>query len=71
MPTVKALRLYANYLIEILNDKELGNEQLNRAKELGNMRVANNYDLNGDGMDGSELGGFAADGSPCCYISAE
>lgn len=26
MPTVKALRLYASYLIEVLNDKDHGNE---------------------------------------------
>lgn len=72
MPTVKALKLYASFLIEILNDKELGNEQLARAKELGSLRIANNFDLNGDGIEGSgELGGMAMDGSPCAYISAE
>lgn len=32
--------------------------------------ASNNFDLNGEGGDGGE-GGFASDGSPCVYISAE
>lgn len=69
-PTIKALRLYASYLIEVLNDKETGNEQLARARDLGTNRVANNFDFNGD--DESMTGGvLSADGSPCIFISAD
>lgn len=71
LPSVKALRLYASYLMEILNDKELGNEQLARAKELANLRVGNNLDLGGGDESSAEFGGLPQDGSPCCYISAE
>ena len=35
----KALKLYATYLIEVLNDKETGNEQMVKAKEAANLRV--------------------------------
>lgn len=68
---MKALRLYASYLIEILNDKDLGNDQLTKAKELSASRfAANAFELNGEGAEG-EMGAMATDGSPCAYISAE
>ena len=40
----KALKLYASYLIEVLNDKETGNEQMIKAKEAANLRV--NFEFN-------------------------
>jgi hypothetical protein len=50
MPTVKSLRLYASFLIEILNDKEHGNEQLAKAKELSITRIGQQMDnFSGDG----------------------
>jgi len=69
-PTIKALRLYASYLIEVLNDKETGNEQLARARDMGTNRVAHNFDFNGDD-EGGMSGGLSADGSPCIFISAD
>jgi hypothetical protein len=44
VPTVKSLKLYAQYLIEILNDKEHGNEQLYKAKELSISRIGHRFD---------------------------
>lgn len=35
----KAIKLYASYQIEVLNDKESGNEQMAKAKEAANLRV--------------------------------
>lgn len=32
----KVLKLYASYLIEVLNDKETGNEQMSKAKDAAN-----------------------------------
>jgi len=43
----KAIKLYASYLIEVLNDKETGNEQMIKAKEAANMRT--NFDFGGAG----------------------
>jgi hypothetical protein len=40
----KALKLYASYLIEVLNDKETGNEQMIKAKDAANLRV--NFEFN-------------------------
>ena len=75
MPTVKALRLYASFLIEILNDKEHGNEQLAKAKELSISRLGNQFDnFNGaSGGDGGldDFSAIANDGSPCIFISGE
>jgi len=34
----KALRMYAKYLIEILNDKEQGKDMLSRAKDATNIK---------------------------------
>jgi hypothetical protein len=61
--------MYASYLIEILNDKEMGNEQLQKAKEAAVVRV--NFDFNNMHEDTSDMSTFAADGSPCVYISGE
>ena len=56
--------MYASYLMEVLNDKEDGNEMLLKAKESANIRT--NFELNGVGSDMSSM-----DGIPCAYISAE
>ena len=72
---MKALRLYASYLIEILNDKDHGNEQLARVREIGQARGGNQFDMNNmnaDGIEGSsEMGSQSQDGSPVVFISGE
>ncbi len=55
--TPKALKLYASYLIEILNDKETGNEQMVKAKEAANLRV--NFEFNNVNEDYSDLNNYA------------
>lgn len=55
--TPKALKLYASYLIEILNDKETGNEQMIKAREAANMRV--NFEFNNMNEDFSDLNNYA------------
>lgn len=65
------------YLIEILNDKEMGNEQLQKAKEaaIGRGAGLNGFDFSGLGGGNEEImqdmSSFSADGSPCIYISGE
>ena len=41
---MKSLKLYAQFLIEIMNDREHGNEQLMKAKELSISRIGNKFD---------------------------
>jgi hypothetical protein len=53
-----------------LNDKEMGNEQLAKAKELSVTRVGANFDVNGEGVEGLS-GDTNSDGSPCVFISGE
>ena len=67
--TPKAFKLYASYLIEVLNDKESGNEQMIKAKEAANMRV--NFEFNHANEDYSDLNNYSQDGTPCVYISGE
>lgn len=62
----KGLKLYATFLIEILNDKEGGNELLQKAKDTTAMKANYEIDLNDDG-----LGSASQDGSPLIYISGE
>lgn len=50
----KAMKLYGRYLTEILQDKEQGQEYLQRAKELSNQRT--NF-LIGGGVGGGIEGG--------------
>jgi hypothetical protein len=61
--------LYASYLIEILNDKELGNELLMKAKEAAVVRA--NYDYNNFDEESSDMSSFSHDGTPCVYVSGE
>jgi len=71
----KALKLYADYLVEILNDAEEGTELLARAKD--NELVKNNYASNlvgdaaalGMGELCATMGG--ADGTPCIIASGD
>lgn len=66
----RAIKLYASYLIEILNDKETGNEQMAKAKEAANMRT--NFDFAGGGLkQEGDINQYAQDGTPCVYISGE
>ncbi len=71
----KALKIYADFLIEILNDAEAGGELLSRAKETAIARQ--NYNPNS--LDATELMGMGdmcaamggADGTPCMVASGE
>ncbi|HEY9756338.1 MAG TPA: PAS domain S-box protein, partial [Oculatellaceae cyanobacterium] len=71
----KALKMYADFLIEILNDAEAGGELLSRAKETAIARP--NYNPNS--LDATELMGMGdmcasmggADGTPCMVASGE
>ena len=67
--TPKALKLYASYLIEVLNDKESGNEQMMKAKEATNLRV--NFELHNGNEDFSDMNNVASDGTPCIYVAGE
>lgn len=64
----KAIKMYATFLMEILNDKEAGNEQMMKAKEAANVRT--NFDGNNHGQE-TDVNGYAQDGTPCVYISGE
>lgn len=64
----KALKLYASYQIEVLNDKESGNEQMLKAKEAASMRT--NFEVNGGNAE-NDVNTYAQDGTPCIYISGE
>ena len=71
----KALKMYADFLIEILNDAEAGGELLSRAKETAIARP--NY--NATSLDATELMGMGdicasmggADGTPCMVANGE
>ena len=52
--TPRALKLYASFLIEILNDKDGGNELLLKAKDASS--VKNQFDMSGT-TDELSLGG--------------
>ncbi len=67
--TPKAIKLYAMFLIEVVNDKEAGNELLLKAKD--NSQIKANLEFpGGSGMD--DMGGMnLQDGSPLVYISGE
>jgi hypothetical protein len=73
--TPKALKLYAKFLTEILNDKEAGGELMSRAKDTVIARTAVNLNIldaaelmNMDDMC-AELGG--ADSTPCMIASGD
>lgn len=69
---MKALRLYASFLIEIMNDKDHGNEQLLKAKEMSISRLGNQLDnFNADGGGMEDFSNVSNDGSPCVFISGE
>jgi len=61
----KALRMYAKFLIEILNDKDSGQELLSRAKDATNIKQ--NYE-NHVQQDLSDISAMSSDGTPCIYI---
>ena len=71
----KALKIYADFLREILNDEEAGSELLSREKETANIRAnfnANVLDVSGAAGMGdmcAAMGG--ADGTPCIIASGE
>ena len=63
----KALRMYAEFLKEILNDNEGGQELLSRAKDTAMARNTffDNNHLSGD------INSYASDGTPCIFASGE
>jgi hypothetical protein len=67
--SAKAIKLYATFLIEVLNDKEAGNEQMIKAKEAANMK--GNFEMGAMGNQESDVNAYAQDGTPCVYISGE
>lgn len=52
--TPKAIKLYAMFLIEVVNDKESGNELLQKAKDTTQIRT--NFDFGAQGMS-EDMGG--------------
>jgi hypothetical protein len=55
--TPKALKLYASFLIEVLNDKETGNEQMLKAKEAANLRL--NFEFNNGNDDFTDVNSYS------------
>lgn len=62
------MKLYGRYLIEILHDKESGSEQLQRAKDVANMKQ--NYVI-GSFDEVSNIMQISSDGTPCVIVSGE
>ena len=67
--TAKALKLYATFMIEVLNDKDGGNELLQKAKDASTIKA--NFEMNGNEDMAGGLGANQQDGSPIIYISGE
>ena len=65
----KALRIYASFLSEILNNKEQGNELLAKARDQTNLRM--DFDGGNAMGDMSNIDKFSSDGTPCVFISGE
>jgi hypothetical protein len=65
----KAIKLYASFLIDVLNDKETGNEQMIKAKEAANSRA--NFEVGAGMKQDSDVNSYSQDGTPCVYISGE
>jgi PAS domain S-box-containing protein len=62
--------MYAKFLIEILNDKEGGQDLLSRAKDATNIKQ-NYYDANNMHEDLSDISAISANGTPCIYVTGE
>lgn len=60
--------MYAKFLIEILNDKEAGQDLLSRAKDATNVKQ-NYYDGNNINEDLGDITTMTANGTPCIYIT--
>jgi len=72
----KALRMYGDFLIEILNDREAGQELISRAKDNVAARTASVPDFYGGNNSGSNAADLwmttaSSDGSPCVLASGE
>lgn len=61
----KALKLYAKFLIEILNDKQRGLDLIQRARESVNSKF-NVFDANND--DALDISSLNSSGTPCIII---
>jgi len=66
----KALKMYAKFLIEILNDKEAGKELISRAKDATNIKQ-NFYDGNNGNEDFADIIQMSSNGTPCIYVSGD
>jgi PAS domain S-box-containing protein len=66
----KALKMYAKFLIEILNDREGGQDLLSRAKEATNIKQ-NFYDVNNMNDDMNDIGSMSTNGTPCIYVTGD
>ena len=67
--TPKILRLYSNFIIEILNDRETGCELLAKAKETANLRGG--FQAKVVNLDANDVSNYVQDGTACIYISGE
>jgi hypothetical protein len=66
----KALKLYAKFLIEILNDKEGGQDLLSRAKDASNIKQ-NYFDAGNLHDDMNDISSMSTNGTPCIYVAGE
>ena len=66
----KALKMYAKFLIDILNDKEGGQDLLSRAKDATNIKQ-NYYDANTMHEDLSDMNAITQNGTPCIYVTGD
>jgi hypothetical protein len=66
----RAIRMYSAFLIEILNDKEGGNELLRRCKDPIGVR-GGRYMEQDHAAGENSLAKFSVDGTPCIFISGK
>jgi len=66
----RALKLYAKFLIEILNDKEGGQDLLSRAKDAANIKQ-NYFDAGNMHDDMNDMSAMSSNGTPCIYVTGE
>jgi len=65
----KSLKLYAKFLIEVLNDREAGLDFLQRAKDLSNVKEWIFEDIIGGELQ--DLAQLNTNGTPCIYVSGD
>ena len=67
----KTLKLYSKYLKDILNDLESSREMLDRAKDLGNIKMNMNCMMSNDIFDENDMSTISSDGTPCIFVSGD